>query len=228
MIQVPRGPQPRSLREHADTWTAEYRAAIIALNAAPQDITLKKAKERAEAQYRQPDVQDALKTMFKDKCAFCERKRDYPHIEHFWPKATYPTRCFEWENLLLACEVCNGKTYKGAKFPLDVDGRPLFVNPCADDPLEHLEFVLEPDTNAPLGFIARLKEKTEKGRITIKDIGLNRINLLKERSQQVLFYQYIAIKAKEGDEEARRLLEKACDADFVFSAFARALYASLS
>ncbi len=59
--------------------------------------------------------------MFANKCAYCESYLmhvSYGHIEHFKPKAKYPQYCFSWDNLLLGCEVCNGKRYKGIKFPL--------------------------------------------------------------------------------------------------------------
>jgi uncharacterized protein (TIGR02646 family) len=228
MIPVQRGAKPKSLVDNAVTWTTEYQAARDAFNADPQNKTLKRAKEVAEAKYRQKDVQNALKIMFKDKCAFCERKRDYPHIEHFKPKMDYPALCFEWTNFVQACEVCNGASYKGVKFPLDANGSPLFINPCDEDPNLHIDFVIEPDANSENGFIARLKGKTPKGIITIQELGLNRVNLLKERNQSLLpYYQYIALKAREGDAQAVALLDKACSADFVFAAFARALRAKI-
>lgn len=224
MIAVTRSAEPASLTRNALSWTAEYQAARLALDADPKNKSLKKDKETAEAKYRQADIQTALKTIFKDKCAFCERKRDYPHIEHFKPKTTYPEACFDWNNLLLACEVCNSATYKGVKFPLDAQGNPLFINPCDDDPALHIDFVIEKDDNSENGFIARLKAKTPKGDKTIHELGLNRLNLLKERNQYLLpYYPYLAKKAEEGDAQALAILDKACSADWMFAAFARAL-----
>src|SRR5882672_4273120 len=41
-----------------------------------------------------------------EKCMYCEydRVRD---IEHIWPKAYYPERCFAIENYIFACSECN-------------------------------------------------------------------------------------------------------------------------
>jgi uncharacterized protein (TIGR02646 family) len=228
MIAVTRTAKPNSLEQNAATWTTAYQAAKAALAADPNSKDLKKEKDAAEKKYKQPDVQMALKTMFNDKCGFCERKRDYPHIEHFRPKTNYPELCFEWENLILACEVCNGSRYKGTKFPLDVNDEPLFINPYDDNPTQHIDFVFESDANSPYGFSAILRAKTVKGQTTIDEIGLNRINLIRERNQYLLpYYLYTALKAKEGDVEAQRILSIAGDSSFVFAAFTRALFAEL-
>ena len=95
MIAVTRTDTPQSLAQNATTWTTEYIAARTALAADPKSVTLKNEKKQAEGKYAQADVKQALKDMFHNKCCFCERKRDYPHIEHFRPKETYPDLCFK-------------------------------------------------------------------------------------------------------------------------------------
>ena len=62
--------------------------------------------------------------------------------------------------------MCNGKAFKGIKFPLAADGTPLLINPCIDNPNDHLDFVCEQDAAAEHGFIAILKGKTAKGNTT--------------------------------------------------------------
>ena len=47
-------------------------------------------------------------------------------------------------NLLLCCSACG--RLKGARFPLDPAGEPLFIDPSHDDPWAHLNFV--PETGA--------------------------------------------------------------------------------
>jgi uncharacterized protein (TIGR02646 family) len=138
MIAVSRATTPLSLVNNAATWTADYLAARTALGADPTSAPLKKTKTVAEGKYAQPDVKQALKDMFHNKCGFCECFREYPHIEHFNPEDSYPELCFDWLNLLSACEVCNGAAFKGIKFPLAADGTPLLINPCTDDPNDHL------------------------------------------------------------------------------------------
>jgi len=68
---------------------------------------------------------------------FCEDSRG-TDVEHFWPKSVYPTRTFDWLNLLLACAACNQA--KGSGFPLDAQGRPLLIDPTAEDPWDYLFF----------------------------------------------------------------------------------------
>lgn len=224
MIAITRLPIPKTLEDHAVEWRDAYLSAKENELLNPTDKTLTIKRKNAEKKYAQADVKSTLKTMFSRKCAFCERLRDQPHIEHFWPKTTYPEKCFDWFNLILACETCNGLEFKGIKFPLDFDKKPLFVNPCDDDPSVHFDFVCEVDSNHEHGFIAVVKPKTKAGRITVKEIGLNRPNLLQERTDFMLMTLYTALKAGEGDEEAISKLKKACEPRFIFSAFAKTLY----
>lgn len=77
------------------------------------------------------------------RCMYCSDSRG-TDIEHFRPKAAYPTQAFRWPNLLLCCSACG--RLKGARFPLDPTGEPLFIDPSHDDPWAHLNFV--PETGA--------------------------------------------------------------------------------
>lgn len=228
MIAVVRKTTPQSLINNAATWTADYLAARAAFADDPKSVALKKTKTTAEGKYAQPDVKQALKDMFHNKCGFCECLREYPQIEHFNPKDSYPELCFNWENLISACEVCNGAAFKGTKFPLAADGTPLFINLCTDDPNEHLDFVCEQDAAAEHGFIAILKHKTDKGKTTKDVLGLNRINLVKERSQYIApYYVMLAIMARDGNPKAKDLLDKACQSHNIFAAFMRRLRATI-
>lgn len=73
----------------------------------------------------------------RQRCMFCEDSRG-TDMEHFWPKTPYPARTFDWPNLLLVCGGCNQA--KGARFPLDEQGRPLLIDPTAEDPWDYLFF----------------------------------------------------------------------------------------
>lgn len=164
--------------------------------------------------------------MFYGKCAYCESKIehiDYPHIEHYRPKSQFPEYCFDWENLLLACTICNGKEFKGANFPLTSTGEPV-LNPCEDEPNNFLQFEIEEEEVSECGYIAIVKPNNERGEITEKTLGLNRLPLLRERTQHLSpYFLYIARKAAEGDTEALHLLQRASNPDFKYSAFAIAL-----
>jgi len=71
----------------------------------------------------------------RERCMFCEDSRG-TDIEHFWPKSVYQERTFVWKNLLLACAGCNRS--KGDRFELDGLGRPLLIDPTAEDPWDYL------------------------------------------------------------------------------------------
>jgi uncharacterized protein (TIGR02646 family) len=138
--------------------------------------------------------------MFQDKCAYCESKIAhvaYPHIEHYRPKKKYPQYTFEWQNLLLACSICNGKAYKGEHFPLE-DGdenKPLLLNPCEDDPTQHLQFVQ-----------ARIVFLSERGRQTRDLLGLNRDELYERRREKFLDINFIRRSVREHERNGDELL----------------------
>jgi 5-methylcytosine-specific restriction endonuclease McrA len=84
-------------------------------------------------------VFDVLRSMAGTtaRCMFCEDSRG-TDIEHFWPRAVHRKRAFRWANFLLACSGCNA--LKGARFPRDLNGRPLLINPTIENPWDHLHF----------------------------------------------------------------------------------------
>ncbi len=115
-----------------------------------------------------------------------------------WPG--YYWLATEWENLLPSCNLCNrpntlddladGKSRTMGKsnfFPVAnekkrkitkkglVSEEPLLLNPCRDEPSNHLEF-FEAD-----GHKALLRGKTENGKRTIEVLGLNRSDLVLKR-----------------------------------------------
>jgi len=78
--------------------------------------------------YGAEDVRKKLKTMYHDKCAYCENKDEEDiEVEHYRPKNEvkgevhegYYWLCFEWTNLLPSCHVCNKANFKGTNFPID-------------------------------------------------------------------------------------------------------------
>lgn len=70
-------------------------------------------------------------------CMYCVLS-EAGDIEHFWPKAVYPRKAFQWSNMLWCCTNCN--RHKDDEFPLDAQRRPLLINPALDNPWNHLEF----------------------------------------------------------------------------------------
>ncbi|HYO69330.1 MAG TPA: hypothetical protein VEU33_24950 [Archangium sp.] len=110
------------------------------------------------------EIRDTLRAMApgRERCMYCEDSAA-KDIEHFWPKARYPLRAFDWLNYLLACGDCNSN-HKRTRFPLDDSGAPMLIDPTVDDPTEHLE--LSPVTG-------RIADLTPKGAASIEVFGLN-------------------------------------------------------
>lgn len=84
------------------------------------------------------EIKDALVAETNGKCAYCESKLLHIHhgdVEHIYPKSMAPERTFEWENLTLACEICNQN--KAARDPM----LEAIIDPYRREPSEHLLFV---------------------------------------------------------------------------------------
>jgi uncharacterized protein (TIGR02646 family) len=212
VIRIVRGAQPKVLARNGAKW----KAALLHFNAAGAPAA---ERRRAENRYRQREVKESLAAMFHDKCAYCESKIthvDYGAIEHYRPKARFPEKTFDWDNLLLACNVCNGPEFKGDRFPDVAEGGPI-ANPCDDEPGDHLAFVFD-----PIAGLATVVPKTRRGELTIETLGLNRATLRTYRSSQVKKAAFLARRAP-GDPEAQALLYEVRSAAFEYAAFARAL-----
>lgn len=144
--------------------------------------------------YGHQDVKNTLKALQHEKCAYCEGKFlafCYGDIEHYRPKAYSQQRpggrtirpgyywlAYDWNNLLLSCELCN-RARKRNVFPLRdptkradtprkvAHEKPLILDPAGkDDPHDHIRFV----GNVP-GAI------TDVGEHTITLLGLDRSEL---------------------------------------------------
>jgi uncharacterized protein (TIGR02646 family) len=182
MIKVERTEKPKVLKDNAEKWLSEY---LTARSNYLKNKTSKNKKilDATEKKYNNKAVKEALKTMFFNKCVFCESKIthiDYGEIEHFKPKSKYPDYCFEWENLLLSCSICNGKANKGDKFPLEDENGPL-INPVEENPDNFFKF--EFDVNANLFMIF---PKNERAKTLLKIIKLNRDDLAEKRTLDIL------------------------------------------
>jgi uncharacterized protein (TIGR02646 family) len=151
--------------------------------------------------YGHNDVKSALVRLQDEKCCFCESRIthiSYGDVEHFRPKAGwvqvnerlnkpgYYWLAYEWNNLLLSCDKCN-RRYKKNYFPIsDTTQRalshhyniaaesPIFVHPVLENPEAHITF----DGAAP-------KHLTERGRVTIEKLGLDRRELNEVRLESL-------------------------------------------
>ena len=145
--------------------------------------------------YGHVSVKEELVGMQNHKCAFCEAKVThvaYGDVEHFRPKGGvrqdaadklsqpgYWWLAYEWENLLFACQVCNGR-HKGNLFPLkdpkkrcgkptdDLNSeRPIFINP-ADPKDKDPETLIDWRGSEPVAVKGNIR-----ARVTIAALGLD-------------------------------------------------------
>ncbi len=129
----------------------------------------------AAKNYKNCNNKLALKQSTHDKCMYCECKIshiDFAHVEHIKPKADdkYPDLAFSWENLGYACPKCNNA--KSDKYYPETP----YINPYDEDPSEHI---------VAYGTFLFPKNGCERAELTIKDIHLNRPELLEKRQQRI-------------------------------------------
>jgi uncharacterized protein (TIGR02646 family) len=202
MIRVDRArvPAPRTLKS---------RAVAAALDRA-EKFFRRPAQKRAQEIFlfdfeplAADDVREALDGLFHSKCAYCEQflPPEVLVVDHFRPHSGavdldgsfsldhYWWLTYEWQNLYPACAECAGM--KGPRFPVagERGSRPraadrkrarsepvddgLLLDPCLDDPEQHLVFLED----------GHVVSSTERGRITIEVLGLNRPALVEGRSE---------------------------------------------
>ncbi|OUS29519.1 HNH endonuclease [Thalassotalea sp. 42_200_T64] len=118
---------------------------------------------------------DALKKANFDKCMYCESKIsqiDFAHIEHFKPKAEnkFPELEFVWDNLGYACPKCNNA--KSDKFHNDTQ----YIDPYSENPTDYF---------FAAGALLLIKNGSERSEISIRDIELNRPELLERRLDKI-------------------------------------------
>ncbi|WP_169789430.1 HNH endonuclease [Skermanella aerolata] len=126
-----------------------------------------------KGRYAHPEIKAALVAETHGKCAYCESKvRHIAHgdIEHVVPKSVVPARWFDWDNLTLSCDICNGRK---SDFHGDHD---TFIDPYAVDPEQHFWIVGETVFPRPGCDAAALTERL---------LGLNRAELVERRSERL-------------------------------------------
>lgn len=161
--------------------------------------------------YNTKELKELLKEETSCKCAYCESKMlhvDYGDIEHITPKGDDPTLRYSYENLTLACGICNTKK----STHLDI------LNPYIVDPEEHL-FAFGP-------LIFR-KPHSDVGAITEKRLDLNRAPLVEKRKERIEALQTIADQiVRTNNASLRQLLldefEEQCSGKMEYSLAAKA------
>jgi len=147
--------------------------------------------------YGHPLIKDKLKLSQHGKCAFCEgniTNLAYGDVEHFRPKKYWKQNeklgeegpgyywlAYDYNNLLLACQICNQK-HKKNHFPIRrpefraknhhfamnlSKEKPFYINPVTENPRLLIKF--NKAEAVPNG-----KDKNKRGKKTIESFGLNR------------------------------------------------------
>lgn len=219
-------PCPNSLLEEG---AEEVDRLILLLNANREQFINTKSKDLFKSDiYASDDVKDSLIKSQKGKCAFCEstiHEVSYSHVEHYRPKAGWKANAnsvvlnspgyfkdaYNYNNLLLACGVCN-VSYKKNYFPLSIEDvraeinvdydnnleEPLLINPVVTEPNEHIDFYKE----FPLG-------RTISGNISIEYYGLDRQPLNDKRLEKYnLLSGYVRMLNKNPHDEDLKLMLK--------------------
>lgn len=180
--------------------------------------------------YKSPEVIKTLFDMQYEKCCYCEQKvPEQGHgraVEHYRPKSKCQFSHLKnvWENLLLACSMCNGKKWN--HFPTDDQGNPLVIDPSDPnlDPEDHIDFIVD-DDHELFGHILP-KANSMIGSKTIETIGLYREYYRQMRMihYKELYLNYLDILSA-SDNTSRRAniikFESLMGANSRFAAFAR-------
>lgn len=115
-------------------------------------------------------ARDTLKTMAgsRHRCMYCSDSAG-TDIDHFWPKARFHERMFQWPNMILCCSGCG--SLKSSKFPR-LNGKPLLLDPTVDDPWRFLEYSPNYGQLVPLA-APRFKIQAKRAEKTVEVLRLD-------------------------------------------------------
>ncbi|EXM40270.1 hypothetical protein RASY3_09215 [Ruminococcus albus SY3] len=83
-------------------------------------------------------VYSRIKTS-EDVCVYCNlRNRDIAELDHFFPKATFPSLAISINNLIPSCSYCNHP--KNDNFPLDYVLLHPYYDNCLDNVYDYLKY----------------------------------------------------------------------------------------
>jgi uncharacterized protein (TIGR02646 family) len=122
------------------------------------------------------DVKSRIKTSLLNEqehlCCYCEKKIDTEnsHIEHIKPQSKFPTESLDYDNLLASCNGNNKSESCGHKKD-DWYCENTFIHPLKPKCLKNFQFL-------PNG---EMIGKTEFGKTTVQQLGLNCKNLQARR-----------------------------------------------
>ena len=163
MIQLTKLKKPDVLAKNEDAWRDEY----------VQSLAEASVRQTVRDRHRHPEIKQTIRREAHDKCAYCESKIGHSQpgdTEHIHPVSKFPALIVSWENLTLACRVCN--TAKSDYYNVS---EPI-IHPYDDDPEAHIVF---------LGQVAYNAAGDDLGLRTIRFLKLNRTPLLERRNERL-------------------------------------------
>src|SRR6478609_706765 len=166
MIKITKGPEPNILSINKVVWTAELMGYINAGTKVPDGIYTR---------YNQLEIKKSLRSECNNKCMYCESPMShisFEHIEHIKPEAKtkFPDLTYNWDNLGLACPVCN--INKGDEY----DPSLPIINLYIENPSDYI---------FALGHFLYHKPANQKGELTKRQLQLNRPELLERRQERL-------------------------------------------
>lgn len=149
--------------------------------------------------YGNEEVKQSLISLQDYKCCFCESKIghiSYGDVEHFRPKAGwvqedeklnkpgYYWLAYEWENLLLSCQICNQRNKKNFFPLLDNSSRALSHHESINNEQPVFIHIANEDAEALITFKEEIPVAVDgniRGKETILKLGLDREALNEQR-----------------------------------------------
>lgn len=200
MIKLQKSKIPKVLEDNAALWTSSL---MDRFSKGETPTATEKGR------YAHRDIKDAIVAETHGKCAYCESKIRHVSpgdIEHIVPKKVDPARWFDWDNLTLACDVCN--TNKGVKTDI--------VDPYESDPEERFVFLGGSIWGVP---------GDEEAILTGRELELNRDELFSKRIERIEYLMTLVsvIKATQSPK-----LRETYEQDFQKELADTAEYAALS
>jgi len=185
-------------------------------------------------------VKTDLEKIYNKKCAYCESNIcavSYSHIEHYRPKNEYYWLVYSWDNLLLACQICN--TNKGEKFETNetkIIYKKQFLNDLHDKAYDFNEIekpqLINPeleedlDNHFTFNLKAEIIAKSERMKYTIEVCELNRADLVAARIEiwnELKFINTLTSSKIEAKQKIISLLKRKLDNNYEFIAWKKFL-----
>lgn len=177
---------PKDFRKHAKAFEkididdpkrrAKGAFTTFAPTALPPPAKGKKKQDFPPLWRTDKRVKKNIGDMSRGFCVYCQShvvSNQAGHVEHYRPKALFPSLAYEWGNYFLSCEKCN--LAKGNKWPAKHEGS--YVRPDQRNPGKRFVFLPNGSMKARAG--------DKEAEVTCRDLRLDRPELRRFRRAQI-------------------------------------------